>query len=337
MISHFDREQLIWNSGLSTNEAFLLLALNSFVDANGECWPGQELLARRCKFSDRTVRNTCKKLEQKGIIVRNHRQSKSGQRTSDKFRILFSAIPNQPEGDSTRANRKEIPLGQNQPENFAKPTGKFRQNQPEGFSRDLSSKNYPEELSREEEEAPSFCSEEKTETGLATLDSSQPEGIGQSEEVNVPPPKVGVVTYRQPPESIDLSELWEVAEYEAKAKARALAPGHRYPALVAHGLGAIWVGPNVSDFDPDLLALIGKNKKAGNHRHDRAACVEYISRAVRDRDWAKLEANWLEVVEQRRRAIALVVPITQRREQQASPPPKDWAKKALGARYRDAG
>ena len=180
MISHFDREQLIWHSSLSTNETILLLALNSFVDANGECWPGQELLARRCKFSDRTVRTTCKKLEEKGVITRNHRQSKLGQRTSDKFKVLFSAIPSQPE-DFSKTNRNHFPEGQNQPENHAEPTGRSRQNQPEGASRDLSSKNYPEELSLEGQPEKTSGRERECD---ASLQPAQP--ATQSEETHSP-------------------------------------------------------------------------------------------------------------------------------------------------------
>ncbi|ESA38514.1 hypothetical protein N836_31735 [Leptolyngbya sp. Heron Island J] len=179
-------------------------------------------------------------------------------------------------------------------------------------------------------------------TGSASLDLGQAKSVGKDQGGNVPPPpKVGVVTYKQSPESIDLSELWEVAEYEAKAKARALAPGHRHPALVAHGLGDIWVGPNVSDFDAGLLALIAKNKKTGNHPDNRAACVTFITRAIRDADWAKLEALWLDVQQKTRQQPALTVidaPLPKKETGKYSPPPeKNWAKNVLGARYRNAG
>ncbi|EKU96672.1 hypothetical protein Lepto7375DRAFT_0622 [Leptolyngbya sp. PCC 7375] len=178
-------------------------------------------------------------------------------------------------------------------------------------------------------------------TGSASLDSGQPKSVGKDQGGDVPPPpKVGVVTYKQSPESIDLSELWEFAEYEAKAEARALAPGHRHPALVAHGLGDIWVGPNVSDFDAGLLALIAKNKKAGNHPDNRAACVTFITRAIRDADWAKLEALWLDVQRKTRQQPALAVidaPLPKKETGKYSPPPtKNWAKNVLGARYRNA-
>lgn len=177
-------------------------------------------------------------------------------------------------------------------------------------------------------------------TGSATLNSSQPKSIGNVKRVNVPPSKVGVVTYKQSPESIDLSELWEVAEYEAKAGARALGPGHKHLALVAHGLGAIWVGPNASDFDARLLALIAKNKKAGNHPSSRAACVSFITRAIRDADWAKLEALWCEVQQKDQQQAVLAAidaPLPEKKSEQYSPPPtKNWAKSILGARYQDA-
>lgn len=175
----------------------------------------------------------------------------------------------------------------------------------------------------------------------ASLDLGEAKSVGQAQEGNVPPPpKVGVVTYKQAPESIDLSELWESAEYEAKAKARALAPGHKHPALVAHGLGAIWVGPNASDFDPALLALIAKNRRIGSHPDNRAACVAFITRATRDADWARLEALWHEVQQKERQPALAVIdaPPPQKEPEKYSPPPtKNWARSILAARYKHAG
>ena len=74
MLKHYDREKLVWSCDLPSNEKLLLLVLNSFVDGNGECWPGQEMLSRMCSFSDRTVRNLCASLEKKGVIAREQRQ-----------------------------------------------------------------------------------------------------------------------------------------------------------------------------------------------------------------------------------------------------------------------
>ncbi|MEO1300609.1 MAG: hypothetical protein AAFW75_33570, partial [Cyanobacteria bacterium J06636_16] len=72
---------------------------------------------------------------------------------------------------------------------------------------------------------------------------------------------IGAVTYRQSPASIDLSEAWERDKMAASLEARSLAPGHKSPWLVAHGLGAVWVGPGKTDFNADLLSLIARYKR----------------------------------------------------------------------------
>lgn len=38
-----EREALIWNAQLSPSEKILLLALNQFLDAQGNCWTGTHL------------------------------------------------------------------------------------------------------------------------------------------------------------------------------------------------------------------------------------------------------------------------------------------------------
>ena len=145
MLNHYQREQMIWQAELPGNEKLLLLALNSFVDANGQCFPGQERLAAMTGFSDRTVRNLCKALEQKTIIQRRHRQNKGGQRTSDLYEVNFYAL-DQPENHD-KTNRKITTF---QPENHDIPTGKSRQNQPENHDKTNRKNfpgNYPEDLS----------------------------------------------------------------------------------------------------------------------------------------------------------------------------------------------
>ena len=151
MLKHHQREQIIWDSLLPKNETFLLLAINSFVDGNGECWPGQELLARMCRMTDRTVRTLCNSLEEKRIIQRTKRFSNNGYRTSDKFKISFDEIKSYqppekfsgkqeaqtssskpPEKTTTGKNnhRKKQP-----PEILNKTTGKNEQRLPEKTSR----------------------------------------------------------------------------------------------------------------------------------------------------------------------------------------------------------
>jgi DNA-binding Lrp family transcriptional regulator len=108
MLRSFERAKLIWDGDLSSNETLLLLALNTFIggDDDGKCWPGQATLAAMCKFTERTVRNTIKSLEQKGILQKEYRYNQ-GHRTSNLYRVRFDSIPekdssSKPERDSAR-------------------------------------------------------------------------------------------------------------------------------------------------------------------------------------------------------------------------------------------
>jgi hypothetical protein len=94
MYSHFDREKLIWEAKLPTIEKFVLLALNSFVDAEGECFPGQERLAEMIGCNKRTIVSAIASLVSKEIIEKSIRLSKAG-RTSNRYRVQFDILKSQ--------------------------------------------------------------------------------------------------------------------------------------------------------------------------------------------------------------------------------------------------
>ncbi len=195
MLKHYQREQIIWESNLTGNEKLLLLSLNSFVDANGECWPGQELLARMCSFTDRTIRNLCKQLEAKSIIQRHRRFNNQGFRTSDRFSILFDSIADKKQSlPETVSGRRVVKVSDTVlpetvstgksfhrkittvlPENHDSPTGKSRQTLPETVSGDLSSKNYLEELSNDQDPPIVPQGDSSSQTVLRGEPSQQPE------------------------------------------------------------------------------------------------------------------------------------------------------------------
>lgn len=144
MLKHYEREQIIWAATISANEKLFLLALNSFVDANGECYPGLERLASMTGFTERTCRTIRDKLIEKGLVATRRRCTDKGHRTSDLYKLDFTSISSLPENIST--GDTSLPeIRASLPENDDRPTGKSRQNLPEGFSRELLSKNYPEE------------------------------------------------------------------------------------------------------------------------------------------------------------------------------------------------
>jgi hypothetical protein len=115
-LSYYERERLIWQSTLSGNEKLLALALNSFVDGHGECFPGQETLASMCGLKDRTIRNLCKSLEEKGVIERVHRYRKGGNRTSDKYRLSFTVLAEEYSGTGNPPSLPENSSGRDEAE-----------------------------------------------------------------------------------------------------------------------------------------------------------------------------------------------------------------------------
>ena len=88
----YQREQIIWESSLSRNEKLLLLCLNSFIGADGRCWPSVETQARMTSLCQRVIYQTRDSLKAKGILqITDRFRADGGQTSSDQF-IDFSAI-----------------------------------------------------------------------------------------------------------------------------------------------------------------------------------------------------------------------------------------------------
>ena len=88
MLRHFEREKLIWDS----SEKFILLALNSFVDGEGKCFPGQSRLAQMTGLSKRTVIRTIDTLEQKHILSRRRRAHGYHGRTTNEYSTIYKNL-----------------------------------------------------------------------------------------------------------------------------------------------------------------------------------------------------------------------------------------------------
>ena len=326
---HYKREELIWGSCLTTNEVMLLLSLNSFISGDGGCFPGQQTLAQMCKFSDRTVRNISNKLCDRGVLKREHRY-KEGRRTSDIYRVDFDFLEER--------LGKPLPLPETAsarlPENDDRPTGsscsdyrKMTTDLPETASADL----LREQLSKnnkEREEALSF----KSQVSRPQTKSLIPDGNQKSEALqpadkpkseSVPPPRdrltgtnrpvtVGTVKYQQRPETIDMAEQWSISPGVAKEKLRFIAPQHKYPELVAHGLGELWTGPKYKDFDECAIAIAQKRKRDLQQRDDRGAGIGYIENLIKGEKWAALE-SLLDEAKERSRGTQSSQPETEKR------------------------
>ena len=117
--------------------------------------------------------------------------------------------------------------------------------------------------------------------------------------------QVGAVRYAQPPESIDLAELWECDPQQAKRQIHDLAPAHKRPEMVAHGLGHWWVGPGLNDFDPHLIQACQNRKRKFQQSDSIGDAKTYINNMLRNGDWGNFALRCEEAFALRARAVAL--------------------------------
>ena len=116
--------------------------------------------------------------------------------------------------------------------------------------------------------------------------------------------RFGVVTYQQPPDEIDLSELWEQNPGMAKNQIRFLAPRHKRPEMVAHGFGEWWVGPKLNDFDEFLIKACQKRKQKLEQPDGIGDAKTFINNLLKNGDWANFSLRCDEATELRDRALA---------------------------------
>lgn len=121
------------------------------------------------------------------------------------------------------------------------------------------------------------------------------------------PIQIGAVTYTQPPESIDLAELWAQNPGLAKQQIRFLAPGHKRPEMVAHGVGHWWIGPGLNDFDEHLLQACQQRKRKLQQPDSIADAKTFINNMIRNGDWANFSLRCEEAIALRERAAALPI------------------------------
>jgi hypothetical protein len=120
------------------------------------------------------------------------------------------------------------------------------------------------------------------------------------------PIQIGAVAYAQPPESIDLAELWEKNPGSAKQQIRLLAPGHKRPEMVAHGVGHWWLGNGLNDFDEDLIQACQNRKRKFQQSDSIGDAKTYINNMIRNGDWANFALRCDEAVRLRERAVVQI-------------------------------
>lgn len=106
-----------WELDIPATEKMVLLCLCDHANHVGVCWPGAEGLAKRCSFTDRTVRKAILWLEENGWIAIQKRAGKVSTYQIDpgsKFTpepnsaLPRKEIPDTPEGDSDEPSRTII-------------------------------------------------------------------------------------------------------------------------------------------------------------------------------------------------------------------------------------
>ena len=128
-----------------------------------------------------------------------------------------------------------------------------------------------------------FKEEEREGDSFSSLNS--PDRVLESE---MQPVTVGCVRYSQPPESINLMDLWEEQPRRARQKLKASAPGHMRLEMVARGLGHWWVGPEINDFDEHLVAACRNRKRKCQQPCEETDAKSYLNNMLRNGDWGNL-------------------------------------------------
>lgn len=91
-LAYFDRDKLIWNSPLKSNEKLMLHALNSFVGADGRCFPKHSRLMSMTSFARSTVIKVLGNLEKSGIICIDNRWREDGSQSTNDYYISWNML-----------------------------------------------------------------------------------------------------------------------------------------------------------------------------------------------------------------------------------------------------
>lgn len=85
---------MAWAMDLPQGQKMVLLALADRANDDGECWPGQESLSRKCSMSERAIRDNIHKLEQAGLIeVETRQDTDTHQRKTNLYRLNLEQKP----------------------------------------------------------------------------------------------------------------------------------------------------------------------------------------------------------------------------------------------------
>lgn len=116
---------VVWDMDLPMGEKLVLLKLADRANDDGECWPGQESLAKQCSMTDRALRDNLARLKKRGLVQIEQRRKGSRQGTN-LYRLTLQPevssgsdeekTPAQPEVSSASKQASAGSLRHSQPE-----------------------------------------------------------------------------------------------------------------------------------------------------------------------------------------------------------------------------
>ena len=179
-------------------------------------------------------------------------------------------------------------------------------------SNDQALKKKTKEFKKEDLKEASFISKNAQQSGFEQSGSERP-SIKQDDakaarsrpDRKRSPVQVNAVQYAQPPETIDLADLWASNLGLARAHLRTIAPGHKRLEMVAHGFGHWWVGPKLNDFDEFLIKACQQRKRKLEQSSDISDAKTYINNLIRRGDWANFSLRCDEAQVLRDRTSAM--------------------------------
>lgn len=116
---------IVWDMDLPLGEKMVLLKLADRANDDGECWPGQESLAKQCSMTDRALRDNLAKIKERGLVEVEMRRKGNRQATNlyrltlqpeDTSASKHEKTPSQPEVSSASKQVSAGSLRQFQPE-----------------------------------------------------------------------------------------------------------------------------------------------------------------------------------------------------------------------------
>ncbi|WP_345969627.1 helix-turn-helix domain-containing protein [Sulfurimonas sp. HSL1-6] len=98
-----------WNADVKKSDKLVLLALADNASDEGYCWPSWETIMRKTGVSQATLSGVLKRLEDMGLVRREHRKRKSGSNASNGYWVLQDPENHTSETEPCHTSETEVP------------------------------------------------------------------------------------------------------------------------------------------------------------------------------------------------------------------------------------